>query len=188
MVAHGLKGARITDDFIFFYGSCFSQWYIADIVVDRVLYNCNEQYMMAEKARLFNDAESEDAIMDTSDPKEQKALGKLVKDFDKVKWEKVCREVVFLGNYAKFTQDDICHEALIESGTRIIVEASPYDRIWGVGLGQDDPLVLDPDNWKGTNWLGEAIMQVRYYVVNDKPCEPKDIEYMRTNIWNREDK
>lgn len=149
------------EDYVFFYGSCYSQWASYPIVIDDITYNCNEQFMMSEKARLFNDDDSLSAIMKARHPSIQKALGKKVKNFDKDEWEKIAKDVVFKANYAKFTQHPELTVKLLKTGDKIIVEASPTDCIWGVGLAVDDELVLDPKNWRGTNWLGECIMKVR---------------------------
>ena len=150
-----------TDTHVYFYGSVYSQWALRDMEIDGLIFNCCEQYMMYKKAMLFEDHGMIGEIMTTNNPREQKALGRKVKNFDKDKWEEIARDVVYKANYAKFTQNKDCLNELVKSGDKIIVEASPYDCIWGVGLAPDDPKVLDEKNWRGTNWLGEAIMQVR---------------------------
>lgn len=150
-----------TDKYIFFWGSCFSQWYKRDMEIDKITYCTAEQYMMVEKARLFGDNDSLEKIMNSKDPSKQKALGRKVKNFDKDKWEKAAREIVFDANYAKFSQHKDLKKQLLETGDKIIVEASPYDKIWGIGMGVDDPDILDSNKWRGTNWLGEEIMKVR---------------------------
>jgi len=150
-----------TDTHIYFYGSVFSQWAMRDMTIDNIKYCTCEQFMMAEKARLFGDDHALSQIMKACDPSVQKSWGKKVKNFDKDKWEEIAQDVVYKANYAKFTQNDDCYEELMRSGDKVIVEASPYDCIWGVGLGPDNPKVLDEKNWRGTNWLGEAIMKVR---------------------------
>ena len=150
-----------TDTHIYFYGSLYSQWAKKDIVIDDIKYCTCEQYMMVEKARMFGDNLSAIKIMDSQDPSVQKALGRKVKNFDIDKWEKRARYIVETANYAKFTQHEDCQRQLMDSGEKIIVEASPYDCIWGVGLRATDPKILDEKNWRGTNWLGEAIMDVR---------------------------
>jgi len=155
------KSYNETDTHIYFYGSMYSQWAMRDIEIDGTTYNCNEQYMMAEKARLFNDEDSLKKIMNASKPSDQKFQGRKVKNFDKYKWEAIARDVVYKANLAKFTQHEDGKKQLLGSGDKIIVEASPYDCIWGVGLRATDPKILDSNNWRGTNWLGEAIMKVR---------------------------
>jgi ribA/ribD-fused uncharacterized protein len=117
--------------------------------------------MMAQKALLFNDVESHKMIMYSKSPDEQKGFGRRVKGFDKDKWEAICRQVVFDANMAKFTQNPKMLEELMYTDDLEIVEASPYDKIWGIGLHETDARCLDKSQWQGTNWLGEAIMSVR---------------------------
>jgi ribA/ribD-fused uncharacterized protein len=124
--------------------------------------------MMAEKAILFNDLESWKKITDRLiGPFAQKKLGRMVKGFNKDEWEKVARDIVFSANYAKFTQHPDLLKQLLETENKIIVEASPIDCIWGIGMSCDDPGIEDPKNWRGTNWLGEAIMIVREHIRNE---------------------
>lgn len=160
-------------DFIFFWGGTYSQWMPSKFKIDGVEYNCAEQYMMAKKALLFGDYEVLAKIMATSDPREQKALGKLVKGFDKKVWETYCRDYVYDGNYAKFTQNPEMQRELLATGNKEIVEASPEDTIWGIGLHETNPLAWEKATWKGTNWLGEAIMAVRETLLREKLTSKK---------------
>lgn len=145
---------------LFWDGMC-SQWVPIPITIDGILYNCNEQYMMAMKAKLFGDEKIHTAIMYSNEPRNQKALGREVVGFDPVKWNEVCRLVVYRANLAKFTQDKIAYDWLLDTGDKLIVEASPVDKIWGIGLHQSKAEAWDTEKWQGKNWLGEAIMQVR---------------------------
>jgi ribA/ribD-fused uncharacterized protein len=152
----------ITDKYVFFYGSEFSQWYKRDMTMDGRIYNCAEQYMMHRKALLFEDFEVARMIMTTKHPSDQKALGRQVKNFNKEQWDAVVRDIVYQANLAKFVQHDDLKTLLIDLGKdRKFVEASPYDTIWGIGLSEKDPLIMNPVNWKGTNWLGETLDRVR---------------------------
>lgn len=151
----------ITDDYIFFYNGIYSQWYLRDIVINNKKFNCCEQYMMYRKALAFNDEKSAKKIMKADHPGDQKALGRAVKNFDKAKWNSICRGIVYQANWAKFTQHEDLHEELVKSHPKIIVEASPSDPIWGIGLGMDDVNIEKPTEWKGTNWLGFEIVRVR---------------------------
>ena len=99
--------------------------------------------------------------MDTDDPREQKRLGRLIEGFDEDTWNKVAVDVVTKGNFAKFSQNPEMKEWLLSTQDKILVEASPYDKIWGVGLREDDPQILDREQWDGTNWLGVALSNVR---------------------------
>lgn len=138
-----------------------SQWYPSTFVVDEIEYNCDEQYMMVAKARFFGDEETLEEIMDTDDPREQKRLGRTVQGFDADQWNEVAVNIVTIGNYAKFSQNPEMKEWLLSTEDKILVEASPYDKIWGVGLRESDSRILDREQWRGTNWLGEALSRVR---------------------------
>lgn len=158
-------------DYIFFWGhhakpgkvtkACFSQWFPASFVVDSETYNCAEQYMMAEKARVFGDEDIRQKILMTEDPKEIKAMGRLVKNFDEEKWSSVASGIVFNGNFHKFGQNPNLCQFLLSTGEKVLVEASPYDTIWGIGMKETEEGIEDPYNWKGTNLLGFAMMEVR---------------------------
>ena len=158
-------------EFVFFWGhhskegqvtkACFSQWFPSDFEVDGIAYNCAEQYMMAEKARLFGDDEIRTKILANSDPKIIKALGREVKNFSVEKWAPASKEIVVKGNMHKFAQNIDLFQFLQSTGNNILVEASPYDTIWGIGIQESDDGILNPHNWKGYNQLGFALMEVR---------------------------
>ena len=158
--------------FLFFWGhqpskdgsiskSCFSEWWKSDFLENMDLYFCTEQYMMAGKAKLFNDEEVFEEIMKCKDPKKIKSLGRKVKNFDEEKWNKAKIDIVFKGNYLKFTQNKDLKEFLLSTGNRIIVEASPYDAVWGIKMSENDEFVNNPLKWKGENLLGFILMEVR---------------------------
>ena len=153
-----------TDKFVFFYGGVFSQWFYHDMEIDGITYNCAEQYMMAMKAKTFNDTASLTKIMASYDPKEQKAIGRQVKDFDPDMWNCVAKNYVYRANLEKFSGD--LKQYLLETGDRELVEASPYDKIWGIGLAMDNKNLTDKTKWQGTNWLGETLMKVRETLSN----------------------
>ena len=144
-----------------FYGGVFSQWYPSPFTIDGIEYDCAEQYMMAEKARVFYDNDSLAKIMATSDPRKQKALGRKIKGFKKEVWEQVAKRVVYRGNCAKFTQNLKLLTELFKTDGKTLVEASPYDCVWGIGLGENDPKAHDRSQWRGTNWLGEILTDLR---------------------------
>jgi ribA/ribD-fused uncharacterized protein len=141
--------------------SCLGQWQPSVFKVDADLYCCAEQYMMAEKARLFRDEEIRERILKSTDPKEMKALGQKVKNFKQDLWDKAKYPIVLKGNYSKFTQNDDMREFLLSTGNKILVEASPLDKIWGIGLGEDKEQSQNPNAWRGQNLLGFALMEVR---------------------------
>lgn len=141
--------------------TCLSQWWQSSFRVDAEEYFCMEQYMMAQKALLFKDAEIHAQIMQSKDPKAIKALGRKVKNFHEDVWSQKRYSIVVNGNYAKFIQDPMLKVFLLSTGNKILVEASPYDRIWGIGLAQNDPQAKNPHAWRGQNLLGFALMEVR---------------------------
>ncbi len=148
--------------YVLFWDGPFSQWHPSTFTIGDVTYNNCEQYMMAQKALFFKDQESYEKIMSGNlHPKILKELGRQVKNFDKKKWETVCKQIVYEGNYAKFTQNPDLLKILMETKGYELVEASPFDTIWGIGLSKDDPRALDKSQWRGTNWLGEVVTRVR---------------------------
>ena len=168
--------------FLFFWGhtpsedgeiseTCLSQWWPSRFQVDGVEYNCAEQFMMAEKARMFHDEEMLAKIMETTHPKEMKAYGRAVSGFDKETWDSSCYEIVKKGNFAKFTQNPDLLTFLLGTKNRILVEASPRDRIWGIGMGKANPNAQCPSNWRGTNLLGFALTEVRDLLAEKAPSE-----------------
>lgn len=161
-----------TDKFVLFYGGPFSQWYPHRMEINGTSYSCAEQYMMAMKAFHFGDSETYDKIMASNKPWEQKALGRTVKNFTVENWSAVSREYVYRANKAKFS-DPRLRRILLETGDREIVEASPTDKIWGIGLSEDDPMALDKSKWQGLNWLGECIMRVREEIVQELLSDEK---------------
>lgn len=158
-------------EFIFFWGhtanpgkikkSCFSQWYACEFEVDGQKYHTAEQFMMAQKALLFGDHATYEKIMAADNPKDYKALGRLVKNFIPTVWDENKLQIVVKGNIAKFSQNEAIREFLLGTGDKVLVEASPYDEIWGVKLGMNDPKIQDPNNWRGENLLGCALMETR---------------------------
>ena len=124
-------------------------------------YVCAEQWMMAEKARLFDDEETLARILEDGHPKSQKRLGRSIQGFDNTTWEEHRSAIVEAGSYLKYTQNAELKEALLATGDLELVEASPYDKIWGIGLAPDDPRARSKSNWIGLNLLGQALMVTR---------------------------
>ena len=117
--------------------------------------------MMAEKARLFGDEEMLAAIMQTKHPKEMKAFWRAVRSFDQAVWQAKCYDIVKAGNLAKFSQNEPLWDYMKTTKNRILVEASPRDRIWGIGMGKSNPDAENPMKWRGQNLLGFALSEVR---------------------------
>lgn len=150
-----------TDRFVFFWNGWPSQWTAARFVHEQIVYGCCEQWMMAEKARVFGDDGALALILAAIEPGKQKALGRAVRGFDAQAWTRVCRGIVFAGNLLRFQQNERDRKLLLATSDKTLVEASPMDRLWGIGLAMDDPRVHEPARWQGSNWLGVALMQVR---------------------------
>lgn len=152
---------RITDKYVFFWDGVFSNWHKCNFMIKDINYNCVEQWMMAQKAALFNDDYIYEKIMFSTNPSEQKKLGRQVKNFNEKIWSQQATRIVTNGVYAKFDQNPKIKEDLIRLGkNRNFVEASPYDLIWGIGLSSDDDRCLDPKNWRGKNLLGLVLDDV----------------------------
>ena len=141
--------------------SCFSQWYPAAFEVDGATYATAEHWMMAEKARLFGSEEVRERMLAAKHPAEAKKLGRAVQGFDPQVWDEQKVALVITGNYHKFSQHAALAEYLLSTGSRVLVEASPVDAIWGTGLAADHPDAGQPAQWPGQNLLGFALMAVR---------------------------
>jgi ribA/ribD-fused uncharacterized protein len=159
-------------EFVFFWGhrksknneitsSCLSQWWIAPFTVDAVSYNTAEHWMMAQKAMLFGDKETYEKIICARSPAEAKALGRQVKNFDGRVWDEKCFQIVVEGNFHKFNQHPLLKNFLLGTQNHILVEASPVDKIWGIGLSADDEKAQNPCHWNDQNLLGFALMEVQ---------------------------
>lgn len=157
---------------IFFQGGEFSQWHRSEframlpshLFKNEHRFNCAEQYMMACKALRFLDYDALMEIMIAKEPREHKEIGRRVEGYDDLSWREVARDHVTVANYAKFTQNPDLKAVLLETGDKILVEGAHYDPVWGVKIAWNDPLILDPKNWQGTNWLGEVLMNVRQMI------------------------
>ncbi|MFE7628269.1 NADAR family protein [Streptomyces sp. NPDC057509] len=141
--------------------SCLSQWWPSPFTVDGVGYASAEHWMMAGKARLFGDEEAAGRAVAAKSPAEAKKVGRLVRGFDEAVWERERYGLVVAGSVHKFGQNQELGAFLRGTGDRVLVEASPLDRIWGIGLAADDQRAQDPATWRGLNLLGFALMEAR---------------------------
>lgn len=141
--------------------SCLSQWWPSPFVVDGRRYATAEHWMMAAKARLFQDAGAERAVLAAEHPAQAKKAGRLVRGFDEETWERERFRIVVEGGVHKFAADPALRAFLRNTGERVLVEASPVDRVWGIGLTADDEAARDPERWRGLNLLGFALMEAR---------------------------
>jgi len=155
--------------FTFFWrsDSPFSNWYACDFEIDGIQFNCTEQYMMYGKAMLFNDIEIAEKVLASSKPGSQKALGRKVKKFNQDTWNKHAKAIVYKANDAKFKQNENLLKRLLKTKKTTLVEASPVDPIWGIGLAEDDPKAKDRRKWRGKNWLGEVLTELRENIIKE---------------------
>ena len=171
---HDLQRRQATGEalhYLFFWGhqpprsgvsaSCFSQWYDQGFALDGVHYPTAEHYMMAGKARLFGDTSILEQVLAIRTPDAVKALGRRIEGFDEATWVQARYALVVEGNRAKFTQNAELGAFLRDTGDAVLVEASPVDAIWGIGLAKDHPDAHNPARWRGLNLLGFALMDVR---------------------------
>lgn len=140
---------------------CFSQWFEAPFIVAGIEYKTAEHYMMAQKAKLFGDMEAFSKIVACIKPAEAKELGREVRNYNEEVWDTHKYYIVKTGNIHKFNQNPLLAEFLLATANRIIVEASPVDTIWGIGLSQDSEHINNLYMWRGSNLLGFALMETR---------------------------
>lgn len=197
-------------DFFFFWGHtprknevigpfCFSQWFPASFRVDNIIYQTAEHWMMAEKARLFNDPETEKKIIESKNPGQAKEYGREIKNFVEPLWNEKRFDIVVKGNYFKFLQNEDLKKYLLSTKDKVLVEASPVDTIWGIGLTKDSKEAHYPAEWRGLNLLGFALMEVRdrinileescqfnpekNTVVLYRPVGEKELELIKGSDW-----
>ncbi|MGX1883428.1 NADAR family protein [Streptomyces sp. NPDC055287] len=140
---------------------CLSQWWPVEFTEDGHTYRSAEHYMMAHKAWLFDDPESAARILRAGHPAEAKSLGRQIVDFDEKTWRKHRYDIVVRGSIAKFGRHDALLQYLLATRDRVLVEASPLDPVWGIGLAADDARATSPTTWRGLNLLGFALMDAR---------------------------
>ncbi len=148
---------KVTDTHVYFWGGPFSNFYNCEIDYENKLFHSSEQIFMYLKAKHFKDYVTADKILFATNPKDAKALGRLVANFDNEEWDNVKTKYMKKALVSKFTQNEGLSNLLKSHSDKIFVEASPYDKIWGVGLTEYDPLILDESNWLGKNLLGKCL-------------------------------
>lgn len=158
--------------FVFFWGphkqdGYLSNWYPAKFHEPHTLngvpleFNSVEQYMMWRKASLFNDAAVAKKVLEAKTPKECKNLGRKVEGFVLDVWYNNRMDIVRRACFLKFSQNPELQQQLLGTGDAILAEASPFDRIWGIGLSKHQAKHMPPQNWIGQNLLGQILMEVR---------------------------
>ncbi|MCQ8189358.1 NADAR family protein [Streptomyces rugosispiralis] len=175
LVERAARGERLK--YVWFWGhrprpdgsvgsGCFSQWWPSPFTVDGVTYATAEHWMMAGKARLFDDAEAERRALEAAHPKQAKDAGRAVRGFDEETWRRHRFGLVVEGSVHKFGHHPELRGYLLGTGSRVLVEASPVDRVWGIGLAADDERAADPARWRGLNLLGFALMEARQRLIS----------------------
>uniref|UniRef100_A0A7E4UTT6 NADAR domain-containing protein n=1 Tax=Panagrellus redivivus TaxID=6233 RepID=A0A7E4UTT6_PANRE len=144
-----------------FYDTVFSNFYPCEIYTEGIKFTCSEQYFMYKKALFFNDPQTAKKILEAKNPMTMKLLGRQVKNFDENKWKLVAMQVMKRACYFKFDQNDDLRGELFKTAGSTLVEASPTDTIWGVGLGEDDKRICDVKQWRGRNQLGYLLTALR---------------------------
>ena len=161
---------RITDKYIFFWGSYLSNWVPMNLAIkyDGHEFTTSEQVFMYKKAKFFGDEPIAARIVTLgTHPKDAKNYGRQVRGYDEKKWETVREQMMYDSIYLKFSQYPDLHKQLLDTGNKILVEGTPFDPIWGVMIKWDDDRILDEKNWRGQNLLGKCLMRVRENLKTD---------------------
>lgn len=165
---------KVTENYVFFWGGVFSNWYTSPIKLENtsivnmdgneenVVFPTSEHYFMYLKAMAFGDNDSAWKIIHTETPKEAKKLGRGVKGFNDAEWELLREPKMLIALRAKFSQNPELKKELLSPKYKgkHFVEASPYDKIWGIGKGEEDPTLLETTEW-GLNLLGRCLDKIR---------------------------
>ena len=161
--------SRTTDTHVYFWNGIYSQWSKSDFIENGIQYPNAEFYMMYHKARVFGAEDIQNEMIKVKyNPKAVKALGRKIKNFTDSIWDKHKMDIVEQASYLKFTQNPKLLKQLLVEQHLELVEASPVDKVWGIGLHYDNDEVLDKSNWKGQNLLGKCIMKARTKIINEE--------------------
>lgn len=160
-VNKALNGSISNDEYVAFWGSCFSNFFPTRFYLDGRYWTTSEKYFMYTKAITFGDKEVAEKILKTDNPKECKNLGRQVKNFNSEEWDSVKEEIMYKAVKAKFEQDGLCNYCIMKFIHQKFIEGSPYDKIWGVGIKYNDKRIFNEKNWKGENLLGKILTKVR---------------------------
>ena len=159
----------------FFWAGPLSQWHRSDFELEDQLFVTAEQAMMYFKATLFRDEKIAKRILGTTDPGKQKSLGRKVKGFDEKIWRKKREDIVYRVNTAKFDQNSGLRRTLFQTAGLQLVEASPVDTIWGIGLSAAQAQKQSPETWPGQNLLGQILTGVREELIQKYPDQAANV-------------
>ena len=159
---------RETEKFIFFFTEkdWLSQWYPSKLIVHGITFPTAEHFMMYRKAMTFEDFKSAEKVLKAKTPKDAKAIGRKVKNFTPDYWDTIKESVVIQGSIQKFNQNLELKNRLLSTGNKVLVEASPYDKVWGIGISQYHLDAVYPNHWRGQNLLGKCLMEARSIIKN----------------------
>jgi len=156
---------KTTDMFVFFWNGIYSNWFPSEYYdpVAGLRFGNTEQGFMWWKADFFRDYNTRDAIaLVSTDPQQVKRYGRQIQTYNDEAWSSVRYGYMLWSNKCKFNDNLPLARILKDTGDRVLVEASPYDCVWGIKMSEDDPLIEDPQKWQGSNLLGKVLMEVRY--------------------------
>lgn len=178
------KGTKTTDKLFLFYKCWPSQYSAHSFVIDEEEYVSVEQYVMAEKAKLFNDMEARESIMATKRPDCANSIGRKIYRYDEETWARHREDIVYEGNYAKFTQNEEVYQSLMETDGLLLAQANPYDTVFGIGLGLHDPNSTNSKKWRGQNILGNILTDIREELkrIAMEENEENNAEYVQKNV------
>ena len=159
---------KVVNNKVFFWSGVFSNWHPCTFTYKNITFNCSEQALMYEKAMLFNDVNIANQILNAKLPKEQKNLGRKVNNYDDKIWSPQREQIMVDILYCKFSQNEKLKNKMLQYKDYNFVEASPYDIIWGIGLHEDDNLILNENNWRGQNLLGKCLDKVCKMLSNEQ--------------------
>lgn len=145
-----------------------SNWYLSDFTIDGIVYSSIEQYMMYQKAVLFQDVKIAEQILATTNVGKIKALGRLVKGYNDVVWNGLRQIIIYDGLIQKFLQNKELQNKLLDTGNAILAECAVQDQIWGIGCSMKDEKRYDITEWNGQNLLGFSLMRVRDIIRNER--------------------
>lgn len=150
---------KITDKLVLFFGNndICSNFYLCPLWYEGHKFHSSEQLFMYLKAKTFEDWDTMKEIIECKTPREAKALGRKVRNYNDKVWDSMRDKCMYITVLAKFMQCREFKEFIIDNSEKTFAEASPYDSIWGIKLSEDDPRALDPSQWKGENRLGKCI-------------------------------